>query len=455
MKNIITKQMILILLAIVAFAATSRAQAQIVGDWQGTLSVGGSELHLVLHITKGGDGALKATLDSVDQGANGIPVSSVSLKDSKLSLTVDAIHGSYVGNVNQDMTEIKGTWTQGQSFDLNFKRVSSDAKSDVTPKTPASSENTFVIKGSGWELPATLLLPDTKAPSACLVFFAGSGPTDRDWLSPLLPGKNGSAKQLAEALRAKGIGSIRFDKVGSFTNMKTLDVLSMQHYVDEASAAYDLLASKPECTKIFVLGHSEGSIHMTRTAVAKQDDKRFGGLISMSGPSRTLLDIAIGQIRAMHAQAGNDMKEVDAALAEFKTAMLKPGSATPDTTLIPEAKTLWEVAHDPRQAKIAQELLSTDPLESARLFKGRALVLSAARDAQISKEDGDRLFAAFGSPADRKQRVEIANANHVYKSETRDLPSLTPQQIGLSYNDDGHALADGVVDAISAFVLAK
>ena len=454
MKNTITKKLPLRILTIVALAAPCLGQMQIAGDWRGTLSTGMAELHLVLHISQAEDGAFKATLDSVDQGANGIPVSAISLKDTTLSLTVAGVHGSYEGKVNKDATRIKGTWSQGQPFDLDFKRVSPDATIGADSKTLVNSEVT-VVRGSGWELPATLLLPDAKAPSACVVFFAGSGPTDRDWLTPLLPGKNGSGKQLAEALRAKGIGSIRFDKVGSGTNMKTIDVLSMQHYLDEATATYDFLTGRPECTKIFVLGHSEGSIHMTRTAVAKQGDKQFGGLISMSGPSRPILDTAIAQIRALHAQAGSDMKEVDAALAEFKKAMQTPGSATPDLTRIPEAQSLWMVAHDSRQSKVANELMAADPLESAKLFKGKAFILSAARDAQISKEDGDRLFAALASPADQKKRVEIANANHVYKSETRELQSLTPKDVGLSYADEGHALAAGVVDAISAFVLAK
>ncbi|MGD1078140.1 MAG: hypothetical protein ABR881_07455 [Candidatus Sulfotelmatobacter sp.] len=51
------------------FLSAGLAQAQdIAGDWQGTLSAGGAELRLVLHITKAADGSLKATLDSVDQG---------------------------------------------------------------------------------------------------------------------------------------------------------------------------------------------------------------------------------------------------------------------------------------------------------------------------------------------------------------------------------------------------
>ena len=46
------------------------------------------------------------------RGANGIPVTSISLKDSKLNFTVDAVHGSYDGKITADATEISGTWTQ-------------------------------------------------------------------------------------------------------------------------------------------------------------------------------------------------------------------------------------------------------------------------------------------------------------------------------------------------------
>ena len=57
------------------------------------------QLRLVLHITKAADGGLTATLDSVDQNANGIPVKSATLKNSKLNLDVEAVHGTYDGTV--------------------------------------------------------------------------------------------------------------------------------------------------------------------------------------------------------------------------------------------------------------------------------------------------------------------------------------------------------------------
>jgi fermentation-respiration switch protein FrsA (DUF1100 family) len=122
---------ILILAALVAAAALAQAQDKdLTGDWQGTLSAGGTDLHLVLHVTQAADGSLKASLDSVDQGAN-IPVNSITFKDSKLSLSLEMIHGSYEGKVSTDGNMISGTWTQGQPFPLNFKRGSPAKPSDV------------------------------------------------------------------------------------------------------------------------------------------------------------------------------------------------------------------------------------------------------------------------------------------------------------------------------------
>lgn len=118
----------LITLVALALSPLSRAQAQIAGDWQGTLKVGGAELHLALHIAAAKDGTLSATLDSIDQGALGIPVTTVTLKDSKLNLTIDSLHGSYEGTVNKEVAKIEGTWTQGPPLALNFERAIAQAQ---------------------------------------------------------------------------------------------------------------------------------------------------------------------------------------------------------------------------------------------------------------------------------------------------------------------------------------
>ena len=126
-------------------AATPPASAPAVaGDWAGTLTAGPAQLRLVLHIAAAKDGSLTATLDSIDQGANGIPVNSITVTGSKLSLTVDAVQGTYAGTVNNDASAITGTWSQGQPLELNFKRAEPKAAAPAPkPATPSDIDGTW------------------------------------------------------------------------------------------------------------------------------------------------------------------------------------------------------------------------------------------------------------------------------------------------------------------------
>jgi len=119
----------LMTIAFVVSAHVACAQ-NVIGDWQGTLKAGPAELHIRLHVDQG-DGGFKATMDSVDQGATGIPVTSFSVKDGKVTFTVDVIRGAYEGTVNGDATVIDGTWSQGLSLPLAFTRTTRQANGDA------------------------------------------------------------------------------------------------------------------------------------------------------------------------------------------------------------------------------------------------------------------------------------------------------------------------------------
>jgi uncharacterized protein len=87
-------------------------------------------------------------------------------------------------------------------------------------------------------LAATLLVPDGRGPMPVVVFIAGSGPTDRDGNSPLLPGKNNGTAMLADGLAAKGIASLRYDKRGIGESAKAMvseAALRFDTYADDAA----------------------------------------------------------------------------------------------------------------------------------------------------------------------------------------------------------------------------
>jgi serine-type D-Ala-D-Ala carboxypeptidase/endopeptidase len=93
------------------------------GDWAGALHAGGVTLRLAFHFHAQPGGTIAASMDSIDQGAMGIPCSDVKLDGQKLTLTVPAVHGTYDGTLSADGTRITGTWSQGQPLELDLTRT--------------------------------------------------------------------------------------------------------------------------------------------------------------------------------------------------------------------------------------------------------------------------------------------------------------------------------------------
>lgn len=125
---------------LVCLLGTAAARAQAVeGDWEGTLKAGAAEFRLAVHIKKNEKGGLQATLDSVDQGAMGIPLSSISLSEGALKFTLDSIGASYDGKLDATRNVIGGNWSQGgASLPLEFTRPK--PRAEAKPRTPKPSD---------------------------------------------------------------------------------------------------------------------------------------------------------------------------------------------------------------------------------------------------------------------------------------------------------------------------
>jgi hypothetical protein len=97
------------------------------------------KLRLALHVKKDDKGGLKAKFDSVDQGAMGIPVSSVSFSDGVLKFAMDDIMASYEGKLDAGRNLIRGTWSQSTaSGTLDFARAK--PRAEAKPRTPKPSD---------------------------------------------------------------------------------------------------------------------------------------------------------------------------------------------------------------------------------------------------------------------------------------------------------------------------
>ena len=124
------------------FASLGHAQT-VVGDWLGTIQLASVELRMQLHVVRQSNGAYSATLDDIDHGQNGIAVSSISFTDAKLSFVASAISASYEGRVNAEGTAIEGTWAQGISLPLTFRRLKTPLKLSHKPAKPSDIDGTW------------------------------------------------------------------------------------------------------------------------------------------------------------------------------------------------------------------------------------------------------------------------------------------------------------------------
>ncbi len=166
--------------ALVFLLSCSSMQAQnIVGQWNGVLSVYGTNLRLVFHIEKSDEG-YTSTMDSPDQGATGFPVKTTSFDGSKLLLELPNIAAKYEGEFQID--SIVGTLTQnGMSFPMTLKRNSSDTPLPESKPFHTLSENIIseikTIKLSdGEKTTARLCLPKDGQINTIVVAVHGTGP---------------------------------------------------------------------------------------------------------------------------------------------------------------------------------------------------------------------------------------------------------------------------------------
>ncbi len=102
------------------------------------------------------------------------------------------------------------------------------------------------------EVNATLTVPQGEGPFPAVLMVAGSGPTDRNWNTPLIPGTNGSAALLARVLNDAGFVTLRYDKrvSGPQANdnlSRLMGKISKQGHVDELAGGMQLLAGHSSC----------------------------------------------------------------------------------------------------------------------------------------------------------------------------------------------------------------
>lgn len=295
-----------------------------------------------------------------------------------------------------------------------------------------------------WQLDSTtvygtLVRPAGTGPFPAVVMVAGSGPTDRDWNSPLLPGSNGSARLLAEALAQAGIASLRYDKRAAGPhareNMAALiGKMSMQSHVDELSGAVRTMAQQDfvRDDRIFALTNSEGALHALHYQV-QRPVMLFAGLVLTAPPGRPVGTVARSQLAAQVASVPNG----DALLALYDAAIVRylaGEPVAPDPSLPEGVQMLLKSLETPANLPFARELWTADAAPLLRQVDVPVLVIIGKKDLQVEwQADGEPLQRAAEGQGD-VTFLFPEEANHVLKHEPRPRSELMLPEVAARYN---------------------
>ncbi|MCC7007315.1 MAG: alpha/beta fold hydrolase [Acidobacteria bacterium] len=305
---------------------------------------------------------------------------------------------------------------------------------------PASAQVTAVSQDASLQtslgtLSGTWLVPKVDGRLPIVLLIAGSGPTDRDGNSTALPGKNDSLKMLAEALAARGVATLRYDKRGigrSATPGQREADLRFEDYVNDAANLVDIIRGDDRFSSITIAGHSEGSL--IGMLAAKMSEAE--GFVSISGPARNAAAILRDQLRPQLSPVPALWEATQTMIASLERGeTLAPPAALAS---VPPVAGLFRPSVQPY---LISWFRFTPSLEIAKLDVP-VLVIQGTTDIQVPVGEAEALKAA---KPDATLTI-VTGMNHIMKSVEAD-----PNRQIASYSDPSLKIAPEVPNAIAAF----
>lgn len=260
------------------------------------------------------------------------------------------------------------------------------------------------------------------------VMVAGSGPTDRDWSNPLIPVPSHGGRDIAVWLQGQGIGSLRYDKRFIGSKDAKLDI-SLDAQVGDIRAAMKAARALPEAKgkKLLLVGHGEGAL-LSLLAAGEADAAL---LLAMPGLSMGQLIVAQvkGQLDAAGAPA--EVSAQNMAYLESALEAIRKGQDLPQAApgVAPGVAALARGLARPESRGFVRDLLDLDPWGAAQRLPVPCALVWGDRDIQTWKPDA--------TPAGFKgTMIQIPEANHLLKRETRDRAGLSGATAAAAYGDN-------------------
>ena len=270
----------------------------------------------------------------------------------------------------------------------------------------------------------TLLTPNSGNVNVLAIIIAGSGPTDRNGNQNFL--KSNSLKKLAEGLATNGIATFRYDKrIVKQIRTRNIDKnILFDDFVIDAVSVVDYFKSKNTYSKIYIIGHSQGSLVGMLASMGKVD-----GFVSIAGTGQSIDKVILEQVGIMDQSLYEPTAKVFNSLREGQT-----------TTDYPAA--LVSVFNIDTQPFI-MNWMQYNPIDIIKLLDIPILVINGSKDLQVTEDEAQKLTDA----SDNAEIRIITNMNHVFFIiEGDDLENSK------SYNESFRNISMELITSVSSFI---
>jgi uncharacterized protein len=281
------------------------------------------------------------------------------------------------------------------------------------------------------------------SPGPAVLLIAGSGPTDRNGNTPLLPGPVNTLQAVADWLSADGVASLRYDKLGSgrtglgpYTSRP--GTIGIGPFEQEAAAALRFLVRQPgvDRDRLGVIGHSEGALFALLLAVGASGPTppihalglleplgvRYLDAIGYQVDSQIAASQRTGQISPEQASTAKH------ALATAITDLRATGTVPPDLPPVLSA------VFSPATALFLSQADRYDPAQlAARLSPGLPVLVTCSNaDVQVTCGEVRHLRSGLvRAPADT-DFVPLTGVDHVLRQDPAGTAAIDAQSLPFS-----------------------
>jgi len=294
----------------------------------------------------------------------------------------------------------------------------------VVLATGAAADETKIRVGA---IDAWLSTPSGPEQPPVALLIAGSGSTDHDGNGPQV--KPATLKKLSDALVARGIATLRYDKRGAGGwkgDYGKPEDFRFKDYVDDAAALVTHLRAGGKFSKIIVIGHSEGGLVAILTARRIPVDR----LVLLAVAARKQGDLLKAQLekKLPPDKFAAIAKAIEAIMAGEIVDPPPPGLSIPPSL----------------QPGIASAF-TEDPIPPLQKIEEPILIVAGAKDSQLARLD----FLALTAAAFAAKTLWVPEMNHVLVDVTDEADDLA------AYNQPERPLDADMVAVIADFILGK